>query len=156
MNKTTSPTSENRSRIARPLGREHMPTDYRVSLDTYANRKGFGGGFVENERRIPELYGPTESLREFEATYQNIIDYIVRITHRIWEDRDIEYIGDTYSSTSKVYDDYGLQFGNEKIIEDTHHTTGAFSISSPVSGFNDANSRCTIIDEEPLNVRFSR
>lgn len=127
MNETTSRTSENRSRTARPLGREHMPTDYRVSLDAYANRKCFGGGYVENERRIPENFGPTQSLRGFEETYQNIIDYIVRITHRIWEDRDIEYIGNTYSSTSKVYDDYGLQFGNEKIIVDTRHTTGAFS-----------------------------
>lgn len=114
-------------RIAKPLGREHMPTDYRVSLDTYLGRKGFAGGFVENERRIPEHFGIEQSLSGFEETYQNIIDYIVRITHRIWEQRDVEYIGDTYSSTSKVYDDYGLQFGNGKIIADTHHTTGAFS-----------------------------
>jgi hypothetical protein len=28
---------------------------------------------------------------------------------------------------SKVFDDYGLQSGNQKIIADTHHTTGAFS-----------------------------
>jgi hypothetical protein len=68
-----------------------------------------------------------QSMRGFEDTYRNIIDYIVRITYRIWEDRDVEYIGDTYSGTSRVYDDYGLQLGNQKIIDDTHHTTGAFS-----------------------------
>ena len=66
-------------------------------------------------------------MRGFEETYRNIIDYIVRITYRIWEDRDVEYIGDTYSTTSQVFDDYGLQLGNQKIIADTHHTTGAFS-----------------------------
>jgi predicted ester cyclase len=66
-------------------------------------------------------------MRGFEETYRNIIDYIVRITYRIWEDRDVEYIGDTYSDNSRVYDDYGLQRGNQKIIDDTHHTTGAFS-----------------------------
>ncbi len=76
---------------------------------------------------IPEQFGPLQSLWGFEKTYQNIIDYIVRITHRIWEDRDVGYIDDTYSSTSKVYDDYGLQLGNKKIVADTHHTTGAFS-----------------------------
>ncbi len=113
--------------VARPLGREHMPSDYSVSLDGYIGRGGFGGGFAENEKRIPDKFGPLQSMRGFEQTYQNIIDYIVRITHRIWEDRDVEYIGDTYSDSSRVYDDYGLQLGNQKIISDTRHTTGAFS-----------------------------
>jgi hypothetical protein len=114
-------------RIAQPLGREHMPTDYRISLDAYAKRTGFGGGFTKGERRIPEQFGANQSMRGFEEIYRNIIDYIVRITHRIWEDCDVEYIADTYSDSSQVYDDYGLQFGNKKIIADTHHTTGAFS-----------------------------
>lgn len=113
--------------VARPLGRAHMPADYRISLDSYINRQAIGGGYEENERRIPADFGPQQPMRGFERTYQNIIDYIVRITHRIWEDRDVEYIGATYSDTSRVYDDYGLQLGNKKIIADTHHTTGAFS-----------------------------
>jgi hypothetical protein len=112
---------------ARPLGREHMPDSYKISLDGYLGRSGIGGGFFDTEQRIPNDFGPSQPMSGFEGTYRNIIDYIVRITHRIWEDRDVEYIGDTYSSTSKVYDDYGLQSGNRKIIDDTHHTTGAFS-----------------------------
>jgi predicted ester cyclase len=114
-------------KVALPLGRKHMPADYQISLDSYLGRTGFGGGFQKNERRIPSDFGPAQSMRGFEQTYQNIIDYIVRITHRIWEDRDVGYIADTYSNRSKVYDDYGLQHGNQKIIADTHHTTGAFS-----------------------------
>ena len=31
------------------------------------------------------------------------------ITNKIWEDREVEYIRDTYSGTSHVYADYGLQ-----------------------------------------------
>ena len=114
-------------RTVKSLLREHMPSDYRISMDAYTGRRGFGGGYTENEIRIPSDFGPLQPLRGFESTYQNIIDYIVRITHRIWEDRDVEYIGDTYSDSSRVFDDYGLQFGNQKIIADTHHTTGAFS-----------------------------
>ena len=117
--------SENK--VALPLVREHMPTDYRISLDSYIGRNGTGGGFSEQEQRIPDDFGPVQSMRGFEETYRNIIDYIVRITYKIWEDRDVEYIGDTYSETSRVYDDYGLQSGSGKIISDTHHTTGAFS-----------------------------
>lgn len=108
-------------RTAEPLNRSHMPTDYAISLDRYTSRG------TDNEKRIPDDFGPAQSLRGFEDTYRNIIDYIVRITYKIWEDRDVEYIGDTYSSTSRVYDDYGLQLGNQKIIDDTHHTTRAFS-----------------------------
>lgn len=117
--------SENNSAL--PLKREDMPTDYRISLDSYIGRDGTGGGFTGQEKRIPEDFGPEQPMRGFEDTYRNIIDYIVRITYKIWEDRDVEYIGDTYSDTSRVYDDYGLQLGSGKIISDTHHTTGAFS-----------------------------
>ncbi len=108
-------------RNAPPLCRAHMPTNYDISLARYTRRG------TPQETRIPDDLGPAQSMRGFEETYQNIIDYIVRITYKIWEDRDVEYIGDTYSSTSRVYDDYGLQLGNQKIIADTHHTTGAFS-----------------------------
>ena len=114
-------------RVAAPLQREHMPADYRISLDRYLGRRGIGTGFVTGERRIPAEFGQHQAMEGFEQTYRNIIDYIVRITHRIWEDRDVEYIADTYSDQSKVYDDYGLQLGNKKIIADTHHTTAAFS-----------------------------
>ncbi len=98
-----------------------MPADYSISLAKYTSRGTPG------QKRIPDDFGPKQSMRGFEETYQNIIDYIVRITYKIWEDRDVEYIGDTYSDTSQVYDDYGLQLGCQKIIADTHHTTGAFS-----------------------------
>lgn len=109
------------NRVAAPLLRAHMPIDYSISLADYTQRG------TPQECRIPQDFGPSQSMRGFEETYKNIIDYIVRITHRIWEDRDIDYIGDTYSAHSEVFDDYGLQRGNQKIISDTHHTTGAFS-----------------------------
>ncbi len=109
------------ARIATPLSRRHMPRDYSISLEKYTMRG------TPHETRIPDDFGPKQSMRGFEETYQNIIDYIVRITYKIWEDRDVEYIGATYSDTSQVYDDYGLQLGSQKIIEDTYHTTGAFS-----------------------------
>ncbi len=108
-------------RIAAPLSRDHMPTDYTISLERYTSRG------TPDEKRIPDDFGPRQSMRGFEETYRNIIDYIVRITYKIWEDRDVEYIADTYSDTSQVYDDYGLQHGCQKIIQDTHHTTGAYS-----------------------------
>ena len=121
MTKTAAPASGEAVSGASPLEREHMPTDYSISLAAYTGRG------TDHETRIPDDFGPEQSMRGFESTYQNIIDYIVRITYKIWEDRDVEYIRDTYSDSSRVYDDYGLQLGCEKIIADTHHTTGAYS-----------------------------
>lgn len=67
-----------------------------------------------------------QSMRGFEDTYVDIIDYIVRITHRIWEEKDIGYIYDTYKHNSRVVDGYGLQYGRDKIVADTIHTINAF------------------------------
>lgn len=119
--------ASDRSYDAIPLERHHMPTDFSVSLDRYSGRGGLGNGYAEGETRIPADTGPVQSMRGFEDQYANIIDYIVRITHHIWEDRNVEYIADCYTPNSLVFDDYGLQTGNRKIIEDTHHTTGAFT-----------------------------
>ena len=104
---------------AAPLARSHMPESFDISLKRYTKGR---------VHRIPPCLGPRQPLEGFDPEYHNIIDYIVRITYRIWETaaREVEYIGDCYSDDSMVYDDYGLQTGNEKIIADTHHTTGAF------------------------------
>lgn len=110
---------QSRSRSALPLQRSDMPVDHHVSLENYTSGR---------TTRIPKDLGPAQSLQGFDPTYRNIIDYIVRITYRIWEtnDREVEYIGECYSLDSQVFDDYGLQLGNQKIIVDTRHTTSAF------------------------------
>ena len=104
---------------AAPLTRAHMPKGFDISLRSYTQ---------DRAHRIPPYLGPAQPLAGFDPEYRNIIDYIVRITYRIWETRarEVEYIGDCYATDSIVYDDYGLQTGNQKIIADTHHTTGAF------------------------------
>ncbi len=94
-----------------------MPHDYAISL-------GAKGGTDQQllnpgtQRRQP--------MRGFEDQYVDVIDYIVRITHRIWEEKDIGYIYDTYRHNARVTDDYGLQYGRDKIVADTIHTINAF------------------------------
>ena len=65
-------------------------------------------------------------MKGFEKHYKNIIDYIVRITYTIWEEKNIGYIYDTYSPECRVWDEFGLQFGSEKIVSDTVLTNNAF------------------------------
>ena len=104
--------------LIRPMGQPRlMPIDYAISLDA----KGGTDSLLVNpgSERI-------QSMRGFEDTYVDIIDYIVRITHRIWEEKDIGYIYDTYKHNSRVVDGFGLQYGRDKIVADTVHTINAF------------------------------
>lgn len=103
----------------RPLSDEHMPTDFSISLEDY--RRGGTREFLDKE---PEHIA-TQSMRGFEPRFKNIVDYIVRITHQIWEEKDIGYIYDTYSHDCRVWDDIGLQYGRDKIVADTVHTNNA-------------------------------
>jgi predicted ester cyclase len=101
-----------RNGAARP-----MPKDFGISLAA----KGGTDRLLLNpgaQRAQP--------MRGFEDQYVDIIDYIVRITHRIWEERQIGYIYDTYRHNARVTDDAGLQYGRDKIVADTIHTINAF------------------------------
>lgn len=102
------------------LDKSQMPTDFAISLDAY--RRGGTDNFIG---KAPDGL-VAQPMRGFEPTYVNIVDYIVRITHRIWEEKDIGYIYDTYSHDCTVWDDLGLQYGRDKIVADTVHTNNAF------------------------------
>ena len=98
----------------------HMPKNFDISLKAYG-----GGGTSKSLNPNPKKLKP-QSMKGFEAQYKNIIDYIVRITYTIWEEKNIGYIYDTYSKDCRVWDEFGLQFGSEKIVSDTVHTNNAF------------------------------
>ena len=66
------------------------------------------------------------SMKGFDSQYKNIIDYIVRITYRICDEKNSGYIYDTYSKHFLFWDVFGLQFGSEKIVSDTVHINNAF------------------------------
>ncbi len=93
-----------------------MPTGFEISI-------GEMGG---TERLLNSSRERRQRMRGFEPQYTDILDYIVRITHRIWEEKEIGYIYSTYRHNSKVTDDSGLQYGRDKIVADTVHTINAF------------------------------
>jgi predicted ester cyclase len=111
---------QKRGRVGRRLKPSDMPGDHAVSLSAYVS--GGTDKFLADGRA--DL--PRQRLQGFDVQYTTIIDYIVRITHRIWEEKDIGYIYDCYSHDARVSDDYGLQLGRDKIVADTTHTLSAF------------------------------
>lgn len=101
------------------IGRDLMPTDFSISLERFV--RGGTDRFLlrpSTEQR--------QGMRGFDSKYVDIIDYIVRITHRIWEEKNIGYIYDVYRHNCRVTDDAGLQYGRDKIVADTVHTINAF------------------------------
>jgi predicted ester cyclase len=67
-----------------------------------------------------------QPMRGFEDTYVDIVDYIIRITDRIWEDQDVGYIYDTYRTGCRVFTDSGMQYGVEPVVEGTMQHINAF------------------------------
>jgi predicted ester cyclase len=67
-----------------------------------------------------------QPMRGYEQTYVDIVDWIIRITDRIWEDQDVGYIYDTYRSGCCVYDDGGPKYGVERVVEGTMQSIHAF------------------------------
>ena len=117
---TPAPSKSNGDSVhlLRPKGEPRTnPSDFAISLAA----KGGTDHLLMNPgtERVHSMQG-------FDDTYVDIVDYIVRITHRIWEEKQIGYIYDTYSHNSKVTSDSGLQCGRDKIIADTVHTINAF------------------------------
>ena len=94
-----------------------MPKDFNISL-----RPGYGVDYSVDQR------GPRrQPMRGFDDTYTDIVDYIVRDTHRIWEDQDVGYIYDTYAPSARVYDDAAvMKIGVERVVTETIQSINAF------------------------------
>ncbi len=74
--------------------------------------------YAPGERRMP--------MRGFEAEYTDIVDYIVRITHRIWEEKEVGYIYDTYQHNCLVHGSMGDAPGREGVVAATLEWLAAF------------------------------
>jgi len=93
-----------------------MPKDFSIAFE-------IGNGSTKpGVQRGPRKH----SMKGFEDTYVDIVDYIIRITHRIWEDQDVGYIYDTYSPSCRVYDDGGPRHGIEQMVAGTIQRINAF------------------------------
>ena len=68
---------------------------------------------------VPTNRPRSQSLRGFEACYTDIVDYIVRCTHRIWDERDVGLIYSHYTHNSDVYYNLKSVHSREEVVRDT-------------------------------------
>jgi pimeloyl-ACP methyl ester carboxylesterase/predicted ester cyclase len=103
-----------------------------IMSDNETNPKGKGGSpslrnsenVLQVERRdYPDL-APTnrarsQSLEGFDDIYTDIVDYIIRCTHKIWDERDIGLIYTHYTHNCVLYGTTGTIYNREDVVRDT-------------------------------------
>ncbi|MFC5846809.1 ester cyclase [Deinococcus petrolearius] len=86
-----------------PLPQDTLVYD-RLSIEDYVARAGSG-------RR--------QSMRGFDEHYTDIVDYVVRCTHRIWEEKAIGLIYTHYSHNATVHLSGATLYGRETVVRNT-------------------------------------
>jgi predicted ester cyclase len=67
-----------------------------------------------------------KTLEGTSGPFRDLTDYILGITHEIWESRHVERIDDYYSSDCLIYTLSGMVHGAKAIIANTHDTLRVF------------------------------
>ncbi len=67
-----------------------------------------------------------QSLEGFNPRYKDFVDYIIGITHEIWEEKGIGKLYDYYASTIQLHTSSGTVYGREAVFAGTIQTMAAF------------------------------
>ena len=67
-----------------------------------------------------------QPLTGFDEDYVDIVDYIVRCTHKIWEEKNVGLIYTHYLHNSMVHTGSGLTYGRDAMVENTIQTIAAW------------------------------
>jgi predicted ester cyclase len=70
--------------------------------------------------------GAPGNMTGFDAEFTDLVDYILRITYRIWEGKQVGVIADYYSDDCPVYTLAGYGEGAEQITQNTLKTLSGF------------------------------
>ncbi|HVF93963.1 MAG TPA: hypothetical protein VM900_06585 [Sphingomonas sp.] len=81
--------------------------------------RGIGELLAEGPRRQP--------LTGFEPVYRDIVDYIVRCTHRIWEEKDVGLCRTHYGADCELHTLAGPAIGMEVVTQNTVAALAAYS-----------------------------
>lgn len=68
-----------------------------------------------------------QPMQGFDDDYVDIVDYIVRCTHKIWEERGVGHIYTHYSHNLAIHTTDGTTYGRDKVIADSIKTMNAFA-----------------------------
>ena len=72
-----------------------------------------------------------QSLQGFDSDYTDIVNYIVRCTHKIWEEQGVGLIYTHYLHNVKMHTGDGWYLGRDQVVADTLQTMSAFPDRRP-------------------------
>jgi len=67
-----------------------------------------------------------QPLRGFDETYADIVDYIIRVTHKIWEERSVGELYRSYQHNIVIHTAEGMTYGRDQVMADSIATMAAF------------------------------
>lgn len=76
-------------------------------------------------RYIPPRSGRAQPLNGFDD-YTDIVDYIIRSTHKIWEEGGVGRIYEHYRHNATIWTSEGLTYGRDQVIAASVRTQSAF------------------------------
>ena len=84
----------------------------------------FNGDVMSVETRdftelVPEGRLRVQSMEGFDDCYSDIVDYIIRCTHKIWDERDVGLIYTHYTHNIVLYGPMGTIYDRESVVHDT-------------------------------------
>lgn len=68
---------------------------------------------------VPEDRPRAQSMEGFDECYTDIVDYIVRCTHKIWDERDVGLIYTHYTHNCVLYGPTGTMYTREEVVQNT-------------------------------------
>ena len=109
------------------MSEPHSTTKSTATPTVQGEDPHFSGGaeqVLQVERRDYTSLAPTsrprrQRMRGFDPVYTDIVDYIVRCTHRIWDERDVGLIYTHYTHNAAVYYPLGAVHSREDMVRDT-------------------------------------
>lgn len=67
-----------------------------------------------------------QSMEGFDPKFSDFVDYIIRITHEIWEEKAIGKLYDYYANTIQIHTSDGTIYGREAVLAGTIATLAAY------------------------------
>ena len=68
---------------------------------------------------VPQDRKRVQPMQGFDPIYTDIVDYIIRCTHRIWDERDVGLIYTHYTHNCVVYTPGKTMYDREEVVRDT-------------------------------------
>ncbi len=69
---------------------------------------------------------PRQRMNGFDPKFTDIVDYIIRITHEIWEERAVGKLYDYYANNMQIHTSGATIYGREAVIAGTLATLAAY------------------------------